>query len=181
MKDLIKIGTVQKTHGLKGEVSCHIQVTPDDFGDLKSIFIKDKSGQVPYFITTYHFYQGKLTLALEDVDSVEKAKRLLNAEIWIESKYVTEDEYVWVDQIIGYDIIDVHKGFIGKVENYYKIPNNELIATEVQNKEVLIPANTHIVRAINNASKTIEVELPEGLLEIYLEESNQTEEDHDAH
>lgn len=181
MKNLIKIGTIQKTHGLKGEISCHIQVTPDDFGDLKSIFIKDKSGQVPYFITAYHFNQGKLTLGLEDVDTVAKAKLLLNAEIWIEAKYVTEDEYIWVDQIIGYDIVDIHKGVIGKVENYYKIPNNDLIATEIQNKEVLIPANTHIVKAINNDSKTIEVELPEGLLEIYLDESTHTEEDHDAH
>lgn len=184
MKDLIKIGVIQKTHGIKGEISCHIQVTPDDFADIQTIFIKEKNTPIPYFISHYHFNQNKLTLSLEDIDSVEKAKALLNLEIWLEAKFITEDEYIWVDQIIGFDIVDLQKGKIGIVENYYKIPNNDLLVTEISGKEVLIPANTHIVKAINNAQRTIEVDLPEGLIEIYLNDSGdhqETQENDNAH
>lgn len=170
MKKLIKIGTVQKTHGLKGELTCDIQITPDDFDEVNVLFIKQKNDSVPYFISKYSYNQNKLTVLFEEIKTVDNAKQLLNAEVWVEAKYVTEDEYIWVDQIMGYDIIDVTKGKIGIVENFYKIPNNDLLATEINGKEVLIPANTYIVKEINDKSKTITVDLPEGLIEIYLTE-----------
>ncbi|HTF81310.1 MAG TPA: hypothetical protein VL947_06290, partial [Cytophagales bacterium] len=64
MSDYIKIGNVQKTHGIKGELTCHIQIAPDDFDDLNSIFIKQGGTLVPYFITSYQFNQDRLTLSL---------------------------------------------------------------------------------------------------------------------
>jgi 16S rRNA processing protein RimM len=179
MKNLIKIGNVQKTHGIKGELTCFIQVNPDDFADVQTIFLKQNGTPIPYFVKNYHYNQSRLTVAFEDLDSAEQAKDLINAELWVDEKYVTEDEYIWVEEIIGYQIIDKKKGNIGLVDNFYKIPNNDLLATEINGKEVLIPANTHIVKSIEHKTKSIHIEMPEGLLEIYLTDSSDEPDDAD--
>lgn len=179
MNNLLKIGSIQKTHGIKGELSCNIQIVPDDFVEVKCLFIKNNEQAIPYFIQKFSYNQQKLIVQFEEIDTVEKAKTLLNKDLWIDEKYVTEDEYLWVDQIMGFKIIDSIAGHIGDVENFYKIPNNDLLVTSINNNEVLIPANTHIVKKIDHKSKSITVELPEGLLDIYTSNSNQEPDDAD--
>jgi 16S rRNA processing protein RimM len=52
----------------------------------------------------------------------------------------------------------------------YHLEHQDLIAMDYQNKEVLIPLNDEIVLGIDREAGSLAVNLPEGLLDIYLSE-----------
>ena len=60
LSDCFKIGYVQKTHGLKGEVTIALEPgAPDDFEAITSIFAEVKGRLIPYFIEEISFKGDK--------------------------------------------------------------------------------------------------------------------------
>ncbi len=59
----------------------------------------------------------------------------------------------------GGDMLGVAKGLLG-------VPGGELLAVDVDGKEVLVPFREPILRGLNREERVIEVDLPPGLLEL---------------
>jgi len=68
--------------------------------------------------------------------------------------------------IIGYMILDETLGEIGPVEELMELPQQLLLQTHYNGKEVLIPAVEAIIVDIDDNKKVVKVNLPEGLLEM---------------
>jgi 16S rRNA processing protein RimM len=73
---------------------------------------------------------------------------------------------------VGYQVVDAAEGELGIVRGVYAMNAQDLIAMDYQDKEILIPINSEIVRTVDRANKKINVALPEGLLAIYMEEDS---------
>jgi 16S rRNA processing protein RimM len=56
----------------------------------------------------------------------------------------------------------------------------DLIAMEFQGQEVLIPVNDAMIQGVNRPEKTLNVTLPEGLVEVYTEGTNAVADDEDS-
>jgi len=61
----------------------------------------------------------------------------------------------------------------------YTSEAQDLIAMNYQNNEILIPVSDEIVKTINREKEELYTNLPEGLLEIYLSDDDDTPNDSD--
>ena len=69
---------------------------------------------------------------------------------------------------IGFQVTDVNEGIVGVIEDVMQTSAQWLGKIIHQEKEVLIPLIPQMIRDVNIKTKRIIMELPAGLLEMYL-------------
>ena len=164
--ELIKIGKVLKTHGYKGHLKIFIEeFYMNDFGDMSAIFIN----QLPYFIQSKDINSNtQAIILLEDIDNKEKAHPLQNTTIFAKEDDITEiyveESY---DDFVGFTISDKTLGLIGEIAQVIELPHQFLAQVFIEKKEILIPLNEDFILKIDENKKTIDMQLPDGLLDIF--------------
>ncbi len=72
--------------------------------------------------------------------------------------------------MIDFLLLDKIFGEIGKIKQVLEYPNQALFQTFYKEKEVLVPINDLFIKHVDREKKEIHLELPEGLLDIYIED-----------
>lgn len=172
-EDCFELGKITKTHGLKGEVILWLDVDfPEDYEDLESLFLEEKGVLVPYFIETYRLSGNRAIVLFEDIDTFEKAEGLINLQAFLPLEELPEldaDQFYY-HEIIGFQVVDKNLGVLGTVQTVHSMQAQDLMVMDYKGKEVLIPVIDEIVLGTDKTAKVLNVNLPEGLLEVYLED-----------
>ena len=71
------------------------------------------------------------------------------------------------DHLVGYEINDKTTGKIGIIEEIVEMPFQFLAKVMKDKKEILIPLNNNFILNIDEKKKLVEVQLPDGFLEIF--------------
>ncbi|QDK79247.1 16S rRNA processing protein RimM [Spirosoma sp. KCTC 42546] len=174
-EDCYQVGHITKTHGVSGELVLFLDVdNAAEYADLESILLEVKGELIPYFIESIAIVKGsRAIIAFEDVDTIEQAERLINCGAYLpldELEPITDETRFYFHEIVGYQIVDAVAGELGIVRGVYAMNAQDLIAMDYQGKEVLIPINSDIVRTVDRTQQKLNVALPDGLLEIYMED-----------
>jgi 16S rRNA processing protein RimM len=172
-EDCFELGKITKTHGLKGEVVLWLDVDfPEDYEDLESVFLDQKGELVPYFIETYRLSGNRAIVQFEDIDTFEKAEGLINLQAFLPLEELPElgNDQFYYHEIIGFQIVDKQLGVLGTVQTVHSMQAQDLLVMDYKSKEVLIPVIPEIVLEADKEAKILNVNLPEGLLEVYLED-----------
>ncbi|TFV93578.1 16S rRNA processing protein RimM [Algoriphagus kandeliae] len=169
-----QLGYVAKVHGLRGEVMVVLDVDyPEDYEDLEHIFLEQKGRLVPFFLEHFVLQAGNKALAkFEDFDTIEQVEPLVGSGIYLPLTALPElgeDQYYY-HELIGFEVEDEKNGVLGPVETIYDLETQDLLGVSYQNKEVLIPIQDEIILKVDKAAKKVFCRLPEGLLDIYLED-----------
>lgn len=181
-EDNILWGNIIKVHGVKGEVM--VQVFSDDLTDyetLESVFVEIKQKQIPFFLSSFNFAtQKRCILSFEDITTPEQAKPLVGADIYIPVSEMAEadESRLSYQAIIGFEVVDTIQGKLGVISNFFQKTGQDLLMMDYQNAEILIPVTEEIVHSVDIKTKQVITTLPEGLIEIYLNE-DASEEDAD--
>jgi 16S rRNA processing protein RimM len=178
-----QLGYIAKTHGVQGEVTFVLDVdNPEEYDKLESVFVEINGKLVPFFITHFQLQKEKAIVKLEDVNSFESADKLVGNALYLpltQLPELDEDQFYYHD-IINYIVIDKAKGTLGTIANVYELPHQDLIAMTYLNKEVLIPVTDEIVTRVDHKMKELYVELPDGLLDIYLTDTGEKPDDEEG-
>lgn len=169
LEDCFKIGYVQKTHGLKGEVTIALEANaPETISELTSLFIEVKGRLIPYFIETISAKGDKAFVKFEDVNTSEAANQLKGTSLFLPKaiRPKTKRGEFYNDEIIGFTVNDAIAGRLGNVIRVENEDINPLLIVLQGEKEIAIPINAPFITSVNKSAKKIEVELPEGLLEL---------------
>ncbi|MCS5491370.1 ribosome maturation factor RimM [Algoriphagus limi] len=169
-----QLGYVAKVHGLRGEVMVVLDVDyPEDYEDLEHIFLEQKGRLVPFFLEHFVLQTGNKALAkFEDFDTIEQVEPLVGSGVFLPLTALPElgeDQYYY-HELIGFEVEDEKTGVLGPVETIYDLETQDLLGVSYQNKEVLIPIQDEIILKVDKAAKKVFCRLPEGLLDIYLED-----------
>lgn len=175
--DCYQVGHITKTHGVSGELVLFLDVDDAaEYADLESVLLEVRGELIPYFIESMAIVKGsRAIIAFEDVDTIEQAERLINCGAYLPLENlepITDETRFYFHEIVGYQIVDANDGELGIVRGVYAMNAQDLIAMDYQDKEVLIPINSDIVRTVDRANQKLNVVLPDGLLAIYMEENN---------
>jgi len=166
------LGHVIKPHGLKGEVSILLDVDhPQNYKELESVFIEINKKLVPFFIDTIKLKNDVAVVKFEDIDSAENLKNILGQDLYLPLELLPplEGNHFYFHEVIGFVVVDDSLGQLGTISSIYTHPNQSLIAMDYRNTEILIPITDKILHSVNRKENTINVDLPEGLLDIYLD------------
>jgi len=171
MVEYFKIGKFVAAYGLKGElVLKHELGKKTSLKGLQTIFIEEKKESfLPWFIESTKIKNEKeVFVKLEGVASREAATKLTQKEVWFTDadikKFSAKSSPI---NLLGYTIVN-KKQRVGEILEIIEQPHQLLCRVEIKGKEALIPLHQNFLQGINHAKKHVNVELPEGLIEIYL-------------
>ncbi len=173
-----QVGTIVKTHNLKGEVMMSFDVdNPAEYSQIDTFFLDIKGKLVPHFVQKMQMVANQnAIIKFEDINTIEFAKKIVRAEVYLPLEILPEEELeegeFYLHQILDYQVIDVEKGTLGKITNIYEGDLQDLFGMTYQEKEVLIPVVDAFIVEILHNEKIIKMNLPNGLIELYLEENN---------
>ncbi|WP_316834103.1 ribosome maturation factor RimM [Pedobacter nutrimenti] len=165
------IGYITKTKGLKGEVQLYFEYDEPELLDLDIVFAEINGKMVPFFISSYKLQPNNTgNFFFDDVDHIDKAQPLLRKKIYIPLSKVPEreDEDFHYNDLKGYIVSDETQGELGEIIEINEYPQQFVATISYQNKEVLFPLNEDMILEIDEERQTLLIDLPEGLLDIYL-------------
>lgn len=173
VEDCYQLGYVTKTHGLKGEIQILLDVdAPEVYMKLESMFVLKNNTLIPFFIDTIQVNRDKALVKLDDVDELADAKALVSSEIYLPLSFLPalpQGEY-YFHEIVGFELCD-NDTIIGKVTNILTHTAQTLLAVDANGVEILVPLTDEVVKKVDLEAKKINAILPDGLLDIYLEDN----------
>jgi 16S rRNA processing protein RimM len=165
-ESLIRLGRINKAHGLKGELSIALELdSADSIEELESVYLDIQNKLVPFFIESIKVVgPKKALLRLEECVTLQDTARFVGKEIFAEEEYIDMDDSVMVlSRLQGYVLIDKTVGECGTVLEVVEMPGQVLLKIKSGAFEPLIPFNETFILKIDHQLKTIQCDLPEGL------------------
>jgi 16S rRNA processing protein RimM len=164
-----KIGYIMKPHGLKGGLTISLDPeAPEDFSEIKSVFVRLHERLQPYFIESISLKGNRAFLKLEEVDTPEAAQAISKSSIFLPKTMRPKSgrgEF-YDDEVIGFTVKDTAAGKLGDIVEVTQAGPNKLLSVNFKGKEILIPLNSPFIDSVNKSKKIITVTLPDGFLDI---------------
>lgn len=169
-EDLIHLGDIKSTHGLKGTLVIYSYTRPEvAIGEYRHFRVGNLSDQTKEYSVLRCWQHGKrILLNLEGIGSVEQATGLIGQKIFAprDSVDVDEDEYLWHD-LIGCQVWSDQNEHMGEVIElqYFGAQDNLLVQGQWQGQQGqwLIPFIEDIVLVVDLDDKRIDLALPDGM------------------
>lgn len=168
----VEIGTIQRTHGVGGEFQV---IWNDDFyleeQNLESVFIEFDGIPVPFFIASIRPKgEDKALVKFDDIEDVDTADELVGLKMLIPADEITKSDELLMSDLVGYTLCNAQNQHIGNIVDYQEYQSNSVFTVlHHSGKEVMIPATDELIVEFDTEKKIIIMELPEGLIDLYLE------------
>ena len=165
------LGYFSRKHGFNGSLNIKLDISYfEELKELDFIFVDMNISLVPFFIESLKFKNNNfITVKLEDINNEQDAESLIGKGCYIDSKKAPKNEELIIKSYIGFSIIDKRLGEIGVIEGISSNTAQDLFQIKYQNKEILIPIINEFIEKINKDSKTIYLNTPIGLIDIYID------------
>jgi len=174
-EEWVTIARLMRTRGRRGELSAvSFSSHPERFSRLKRVALVGAEG-FPNEIRTYEIEEtwehgARLIFKFKGVDSISEAEKLRGAEVCVpmaERFPLPPDEYYQSD-LVGCVVVERKSGRrVGRVVDFLEAGGSGLLEVEsVDGGEILIPFTREICVRVDVEGKEIEVDPPEGLLEL---------------
>jgi 16S rRNA processing protein RimM len=166
------LGKIVKKYSFKGELLAKLDTDePDLYSNLDAIFVDLRGNMVPFFIERSQLHKSDLLrLKFEDVDSEADADSLLKSDLYLPLDLLPklEGDKFYFHEVIGFSIKDKNFGEVGIIKNINDSTAQALFEIDSDGTEILIPMNDEFIVKVDRKNKTIYVNTPEGLIDLYL-------------
>jgi len=166
--DLICIGKITKTHGLRGEVflalvgsdpscvrtACHLSVGPD------------ARAVKTYEVEAVSPHKNGLILHFAGLTSIEKAEEIKGLSAFIEAKKLAtqKGKSHYLFEVLGFSIEDLNGDVRGVIKDFQNGPFQDLAVVESAKGETfLVPYSAASVRSIDRTARRLFMDVAEGL------------------
>lgn len=147
MREILRVGKILNTHGIKGEVKVlPLTDDPKRYDDLEFVLLDGKEVNVE----GCKYQKDRVIVKLEGINTVEEAERLKNKYLEIPREYAVEleEDTYFIADIIGCTVYDTEGNNLGKIYDVIQTKNNDVYWIR-KPKELLIPVLLDIVLDIN--------------------------------
>ena len=166
-EDCMLLGTISKTHGVRGELSIRIadpSCEPDE--NWESLFLQIDGILVPFFISSLRASKAdEWFIIFDDYDNKDSVQNLVGLPVWIHKEFLaTMEEEIYLDELTGYELINVRTGKQGSITDFMDIPGNPVFEVSFEGDKVLVPAQDDLIEEIDTENKRLIMRLPEGIM-----------------
>lgn len=163
MLDMIQVGAISSTHGLKGEV--YIYLTSDDprrFDNLKEVLLDTGASKRPLSIEYVKYFKGRPIVKFKGLDSIEDVQKLHGCPLVVKREDalpLAEGEY-FIGDLIGCTVYLEDDTVLGELTDVLKTGANDVYAVrKTDGKEILIPVIPDCIVSKNPENRRIVVRL----------------------
>ena len=148
-----RIGQVLKSNGRDGELLVSFSgIAPEEIDLEEPVFIEFDGLPVPFYFEAFNQRGNTRALVrLTGVHSLTDADELAGAILY------AEDDWT---------VLDADGTKAGTVTAHEDIPGNPCIWVETGHGECLLPLQEELVLDVDETEKTLQMEIPEGLLDL---------------
>jgi 16S rRNA processing protein RimM len=174
-QDFIVIARIVRPQGRHGEVLADLLTDfPEKFAQRKQLWLssEDTSPRRDCTLENHWFHKGRVVLKLSGVDSIGDAEKLSGSLVQIPSseRSKLKSNAVYVGDLVGSALIDVgqeHPRRVGIVADVQQsVGTAPLLLVNNAERQYEIPFATEYLVRFDASQKTLEMKLPEGLLDV---------------
>lgn len=170
MEDLLQVGIITSTHGVRGEVK--VYPTTDDprrFRRLKEIVLDTGKEKLNLEIEGVKFFKQFVILKFKGLDNINDIEKYRQKSLYVTRKNAVrlqKDEYFIAD-LIGLKVQDEDGKELGTVKDVIETGANDVYEVEMADgKSLLLPAIKQCVLNVDVENGTMQVHVLEGLLDL---------------
>ena len=171
-EDCFYLGKIVKKYSFKGELLVKLDTDdPSIYTKMESVFIDKNKSLIPFFIERSSLHKSTLLrVKFEDIDSEEDADKLLKSELYLPLEFLPQltGNKFYYHEIVGFEAEDLSFGLVGIVKGVNDTTNQAILEIDRNGSEILIPLIDDFIKSVDRAQKKIILEVPEGLIDIYL-------------
>ena len=171
-EDCFYLGKVVKKYSFKGELLVKLDTDdPSIYTRMESVFIDKNKSLIPFFIERSSLHKSTLLrVKFEDIDSEEDADKLLKSELYLPLEFLPQltGNKFYYHEIVGFEAEDLSFGLVGIVKGVNDTTNQAILEIDRNGSEILIPLIDDFIKSVDREQKKINLEVPEGLIDIYL-------------
>ena len=165
-----EIGSITRTHGVKGEVAFNFTDDVWDRVEADYLFLRMDGLLVPFFLEEWRFRSDNIALLeFEDIDTTDAATRLVGATVYFPKELtpadVPDDELTW-RMFTGFNVYQEGQllGTVSGIDD--RTANILLYIATPAGKELIVPAVEEFVLGANHKARTLDVCIPTELLSL---------------
>ncbi|WP_281227640.1 ribosome maturation factor RimM [Flavobacterium aquiphilum] len=171
-EDCFYLGKIAKKFSFKGEILAYLDTDePELYQNLESVFVECNKHLVPFFIQNSSLHKNDfLRISFEDIDTEEAADALIGNDLYLPLKMLPKlsGNKFYFHEVIGFAIEDKRLGYVGDIQSINDTTAQPLFEVLKDGNEILIPMVDHFLVKVDRENKKIIMDLPEGLIEMYL-------------
>jgi 16S rRNA processing protein RimM len=172
IEDCFYLGKIVRKYSFHGELLIKLDTDqPELYENLEAVFIDYRNTFIPFFIESSQLHKSDLLrVQFEDVHTEAEADSLLKSDVYLPLEFLPklEGNKFYFHEVIGFSIEDVNFGKVGIIKGVNDSTAQALFEIEKDGKEILIPVNDQFIVKVDRTKKTVIVDTPEGLIDLYL-------------
>lgn len=172
----ILVARIVRPQGRRGEVVAEIHTDfPESFALRRRLFLIAPDATAPareVVLAEHRLHQDRIVLKFEGVDSIPEAEALRDFEVAIpiDERVPLKDETFYISDLLGCMLVNTRSGSepVGRILSVDRESSSAplLVVQPAAGGEILIPFARAYLKHVDVANKRIEMELPEGLLDL---------------
>lgn len=140
----------------------------------ESVFIEINKKPIPFFFSSFNPQNnGFAIIEFDGISTEQETKNLSGNLVYLPASLEPQPEgkEFYIDEIIGFQVVDIHLGPLGTVSNVMEAPANDVFEIDhPSGKELLIPVLDNFIVEVDRKNQTLRLEAPEDLVHFYLQE-----------
>ena len=170
MEDLLQVGIITSTHGVRGEVK--VYPTTDDprrFRRLKEVVLDTGREKLNLEIEGVKFFKQFVILKFKGLDNINDIEKYRQKSLYVTRKNAVRlqrDEYFIAD-LIGLKVQDEDGTELGTVKDVIETGANDVYEVEMADgRSLLLPAIKQCILNVDVENGMMQVQVLEGLLDL---------------
>ena len=170
MEDLLQVGVITSTHGVRGEVK--VFPTTDDvtrFKKLKKLILDTGKEYLELEVAGVKFFKNMVILKFKDFDNINDVEKYRQKALYVTRENAVKlkkDEYFIAD-LIGLSVQTDEGETLGKMTDVIQTGANDVYVVQTaEGEEILVPAIKECIREVDIKGGSMLIHLLPGLRDI---------------
>lgn len=170
MEDMLRVGVISSTHGVRGEVK--VFPTTDDvsrFKKLKTVVLDIRPEPMTLHIETVKFFKNMVILKFREFNNINEIEKYKGTDLLIrrEQAVKLEPNENFIVDLIGLSVVTDKGEEFGTLKDVLKTGANDVYVIQGRDgKEYLFPAIRECILDVDLKEQRILVHIMDGLLEL---------------
>ena len=168
MEDLLKVGVITTTHGVRGEVK--VFPTTDDaarFQTLKEVILDTGKEKLDLEIQSVRFFKQFVIVKFKGIDDINDIEKYKGKSLFVARENAVEleeDEYFIAD-MIGIEVVTEDDKPFGTLKDVMETGANDVYVIDTdEHGEVLVPAIRECILDVDIENQKMKIHLMDGLI-----------------
>ena len=167
MEELLQVGAITSTHGIRGEVK--VFPTTDDpkrLCKLKQVILAAGKSKKNLEVESVKFFKNLVILKFKGLDDINEVEKYRKATLWVtrdQAVPLKKDEYFIAD-LIGLSVVTEDGEELGNITDVIQTGANDVyVVAKEGEEELLIPAIKDCVKNVDLENRVMTIFLMPGL------------------